>query len=100
MEFSGSAISAMSMEERMTVCNMVVEAGAKNGMCPPDQTTFDYVTARTHEAFDPVYADAAASYVAGACATGSGVWYTISIGNRGHWKLHAGGRSQLRAGGR
>lgn len=64
MEFAGSAISAMSMEERMTVCNMVVEAGAKNGMCPPDQTTFDYVTARTHEAFDPVYADAAASYVA------------------------------------
>lgn len=36
MEFTGPAISAMSMEERMTICNMVVEAGGKNGMhCLP-----------------------------------------------------------------
>jgi len=64
MEFTGSAIEQMSMEERMTICNMVVEAGGKNGLCPPDQTTFDYVTARTSDPFEPVYADAGASYIA------------------------------------
>ena len=49
MEFVGDAISQMNMEERMTVCNMVVEAGGKNGVCPADQTTFDYVDSRTSE---------------------------------------------------
>lgn len=63
MEFTGPAIEAMSMEERMTICNMVVEAGGKNGTCPPDETTFDYVTQRTNDTFDPTYADAGASYV-------------------------------------
>lgn len=64
MEFVGDAIGAMTMEERMTVCNMVVEAGGKNGMCPPDQATFDYVTQRTSEPFEAVYADGDASYIA------------------------------------
>eukprot|EP00775_Hariotina_reticulata_P004871 gene4871-5116_t len=64
MEFTGTAIEGMNMEERMTICNMVVEAGGKNGVIAPDQTTFDYVQARTSEAFEPVYSDAAASYIA------------------------------------
>ena len=64
MEFSGDAVSAMNMEERMTMCNMVVEAGGKNGTCPADETTFDYVTQRTSDPFEPVYSDASASYVA------------------------------------
>lgn len=64
MEFVGSAIDSMNMDERMTICNMVVEAGGKNGVIAPDQTTFDYVQARTSEAFEPVYSDAAASYIA------------------------------------
>ena len=63
MEFAGSAIESMNMDERMTVCNMVVEAGGKNGVIAPDQTTFDYVKARTNEAFEPMYTDAAASFV-------------------------------------
>ncbi|KAK9814979.1 hypothetical protein WJX73_003802 [Symbiochloris irregularis] len=63
MEFTGSAIESMSMEERMTVCNMVVEAGGKNGTCPVDETTLDYVRQRTSDAFEPEFADAGASYV-------------------------------------
>jgi 3-isopropylmalate/(R)-2-methylmalate dehydratase large subunit len=43
---------------------MVVEAGGKNGMCPPDQTTYDYVQERTSDPFEAVFADAAAKYIA------------------------------------
>lgn len=46
IEYSGEAISALSMEERMTVCNMSIEAGAKAGLIAPDQTTFDYLEGR------------------------------------------------------
>ena len=47
-EYRGSAIRALSMEGRMTVCNMSIEAGAKAGLIAPDQTTFDYLQGRTH----------------------------------------------------
>jgi 3-isopropylmalate/(R)-2-methylmalate dehydratase large subunit len=47
-EYRGSAIRALSMEGRMTVCNMSIEAGAKAGMIAPDDTTFDYVKGRAH----------------------------------------------------
>ncbi|GFH21062.1 aconitase domain-containing protein [Haematococcus lacustris] len=63
MEFAGSAIEAMTMEDRMTICNMVVEAGGKNGVVAPDKITFDYVRARTSEEFEPVYSDGGADYV-------------------------------------
>ncbi|NLJ92152.1 MAG: 3-isopropylmalate dehydratase large subunit [Aeromonadales bacterium] len=43
VEFSGDAISALSMEARMTICNMAIELGAKAGLIAPDQTTFDYL---------------------------------------------------------
>ncbi|MGA0099953.1 MAG: aconitase family protein, partial [Steroidobacteraceae bacterium] len=46
IEYRGSAIEALSMEERMTVCNMSIEAGARAGMVAPDQTTFDYLQGR------------------------------------------------------
>ena len=46
IEYRGSAIEALSMDERMTVCNMSIEAGARAGMIAPDQTTFDYLKGR------------------------------------------------------
>ncbi|MDP9084326.1 MAG: 3-isopropylmalate dehydratase large subunit [Pseudomonadota bacterium] len=46
IEFRGSAIRALSMDERMTVCNMSIEAGARAGMIAPDQVTFDYLEGR------------------------------------------------------
>lgn len=43
VEYAGSAIRALSMEARMTICNMSIEMGARGGIIAPDQTTFDYV---------------------------------------------------------
>lgn len=48
LEYRGSAIRALSMEGRMTICNMSIEAGARAGMVSPDQTTFDYLKGRPH----------------------------------------------------
>ena len=48
IEYRGQAIRDLSMEGRMTVCNMSIEAGAKAGMIAPDQTTFDYLEGRDH----------------------------------------------------
>jgi 3-isopropylmalate/(R)-2-methylmalate dehydratase large subunit len=45
-EYRGSAVRALGMEERMTVCNMSIEAGARAGMIAPDDTTFDYLSGR------------------------------------------------------
>jgi len=45
-EYTGSAIRALSMEERMTVCNMSIEAGARAGLVAPDDTTFQYLAGR------------------------------------------------------
>jgi 3-isopropylmalate/(R)-2-methylmalate dehydratase large subunit len=46
LEYRGSAIRALSMEGRMTICNMSIEAGARAGMVAPDQVTFDYLKGR------------------------------------------------------
>src|SRR5208283_1306681 len=46
IEYTGSAIRALSMEERMTVCNMTIEAGARSGLIAPDEKTFDYLRGR------------------------------------------------------
>ena len=48
LEYRGEAIEKLSMEARMTICNMSIEAGARAGMVAPDQTTFDYIKGRPH----------------------------------------------------
>jgi 3-isopropylmalate/(R)-2-methylmalate dehydratase large subunit len=48
LEYRGSAIRSLSMEGRMTICNMSIEAGARAGMVAPDDTTFDYLEGRTY----------------------------------------------------
>ena len=48
IEYRGSAIRSLSMDGRMTICNMSIEAGARAGMVAPDQTTFDYLRGRAH----------------------------------------------------
>src|ERR1043166_1067061 len=48
MEFDGDGVYALNIEERMTLCNMVIEAGGKNGVIAPDQVTLDYVNARNN----------------------------------------------------
>ncbi|MGQ0793116.1 MAG: 3-isopropylmalate dehydratase large subunit [Deltaproteobacteria bacterium] len=56
VEYRGEAIEALSMEERMTICNMSIEAGARAGMIAPDEKTFEYLRGRQYspkgEAFD------------------------------------------------
>lgn len=47
VEYAGSAIRALSMEARMTICNMSIEMGARGGLIAPDETTFEYVKGRT-----------------------------------------------------
>lgn len=48
LEFRGSAIRSLSMDGRMTICNMSIEAGARAGMVAPDDTTFEYLKGRAH----------------------------------------------------
>ncbi|MDO3639149.1 3-isopropylmalate dehydratase large subunit [Mycolicibacterium arseniciresistens] len=48
IEYRGSAIEALSMEGRMTICNMSIEAGARAGMVGPDETTFEFLRGRPH----------------------------------------------------
>lgn len=52
VEYYGEAIEALTMEERMTICNMAIEGGAKVGLMAPDQTTFEYVKGREYAPSD------------------------------------------------
>jgi 3-isopropylmalate/(R)-2-methylmalate dehydratase large subunit len=52
-EYTGPAIRALSMEQRMTICNMSIEGGARAGMIAPDDTTFSYVAGRPHAPSGP-----------------------------------------------
>ncbi|HEV3119711.1 MAG TPA: 3-isopropylmalate dehydratase large subunit [Gemmataceae bacterium] len=64
MEFDGDGVYALNIEERMTLCNMVIEAGGKNGVIAPDDVTLDYVKThdKNHKPFTVVKSDAGARY--------------------------------------
>src|SRR5205085_9739051 len=64
MEFDGDGVYALNIEERMTLCNMAIEAGGKNGIIAPDQVTLDYVDARNKHGkkYEVVKADAGAKF--------------------------------------
>ncbi len=64
MEFAGGAVDALSIEERMTLCNMAIEAGAKNGIVAADAKAVEWVRARTSRPFEPVEPDAGAPVLA------------------------------------
>jgi len=57
MEFTGQVISKLGMADRMTMCNMAIEAGAKNGIIETDKITLDYVKSRAERKFMPVHGD-------------------------------------------
>ncbi|HYO33171.1 MAG TPA: 3-isopropylmalate dehydratase large subunit [Nocardioidaceae bacterium] len=60
VEYRGEAIEALSMEARMTICNMSIEWGAKAGLIAPDETTFDYLHGRAHAPSGQAWDDALA----------------------------------------
>jgi 3-isopropylmalate/(R)-2-methylmalate dehydratase large subunit len=62
MEFAGSGVEAMTMEDRMTLCNMVIEGGGKNGVIAADATTETYVRARTNGAYKIYHNDPDAKF--------------------------------------
>ncbi len=62
IEYRGAAIEALSMEARMTVCNMSIEAGARAGMITPDETTFTYLRGRPHAPKGRAWDDAVADW--------------------------------------
>ncbi len=73
VEYAGEAVRALNMEERMTLCNLSIEMGARGGMIAPDQTTFDYIKGRDFapkgeeweaalEAWEELYSDPDATF--------------------------------------
>ncbi len=62
MQFGGTGITEMSVESRLTLCNMTTEAGAKNGIIEPDQKVFDYLAQRGATNYTPIYGDKDAQY--------------------------------------
>jgi 3-isopropylmalate/(R)-2-methylmalate dehydratase large subunit len=62
LEYRGSAIEKLSMEARMTICNMSIEAGARAGMIAPDQITYDYLKGRQHAPQGELWDEAVAAW--------------------------------------
>lgn len=62
LEFTGEAVDTMSIDGRMTLCNMSIEAGAKAGIVPPDRRTINYLQGRAKASFTPIVSDQGAGY--------------------------------------
>jgi len=62
LEFTGEVIRHLSMSDRFTICNMAIEAGAKNGIIEPDEITLEYVKSRAKRRFEIFYSDKDANY--------------------------------------
>lgn len=62
MEFCGDAVEKLSMDGRLTMANMAIEAGGKCGYIPPDETTFAYLEGRVNRPYTPVYSDQDAGF--------------------------------------
>ena len=75
IEYCGEAIRDLSMEGRMTVCNMAIEGGARAGLIAPDEKTFEYVKGRPHAPKDDQW-DSALAY-----------WKTLYSDDDAHWDL-------------
>jgi 3-isopropylmalate/(R)-2-methylmalate dehydratase large subunit len=103
LEYTGSAVRALSMEQRMTVCNMSIEAGARAGMVAPDDTTFEYLAKtprapkaagwdRALAAWRALPSDAGARYDAAVRIDGSALEPMITYGTNPGMALPVGGR--------
>lgn len=79
VEYTGEAIRSLSMEERMTVCNMSIEAGARAGLISPDETTIDYLRGRRHVPEGDAFEAAAQEWRALASDPGSTYDDTVEI---------------------
>jgi len=79
IEYRGSTIRGLSMEGRMTVCNMTIEAGARAGMIAPDETTFAYMKGREYAPRPDQWEAAVASWRALATDAGAGFEHEVAI---------------------
>ncbi|MBX0316791.1 3-isopropylmalate dehydratase large subunit [Planococcus glaciei] len=76
VEYTGDAIRSLSMEERMTICNMSIEAGARAGLISPDDTTIDYMRGRRYVPQGEAFEEAATGWLA--LATDEGAAYDVT----------------------
>lgn len=79
MEYTGEAIQSLSMDERMTVCNMSIEAGARAGLITPDETTFEYLRGRRYAPQGEAFEEAVAKWKALASDEGAAYDKIIEI---------------------
>ncbi|MBM7095436.1 MULTISPECIES: 3-isopropylmalate dehydratase large subunit [Alteribacter] len=77
IEYTGEAIRNLTMEERMTVCNMSIEAGARAGLITPDETTFEYLKGRRHVPKDEAFDEAVENWKT--LATDDGAKYDATV---------------------